>query len=283
MFLRPFVRKYAAFAIAVAACTAIHAQEKVSIPTAGLSSSPEPLVAYVFEPSGAGLHPGVVMMHGCSGAYARDGRLNARHRMWGEYLAAHGYVALMVDSFTSRGVKELCTQKLSARTLRPAHRAGDTYAALAYLRSRKDIEPDHVALLGWSHGGSTVLESMARAPSSGSGFAKAIAFYPGCTPFARAPDRFHPYAPLLVLMGESDDWTPIKPCRELTRIVKERGEAMELVAYPGAYHDFDNPGITKARVRTEVPNGVHPGRGVTVAPDPKAREDAKRRALEFLK
>jgi dienelactone hydrolase len=283
MALPSFARKYAAFAIAAATCTTIHAQEKVSIPTASLSSSPEPLVAYVFEPSGAAPHPGVVMMHGCAGAYARDGNLNARHRMWGEYLAAHGYVAVMVDSFTSRGVKELCTQKFSARTLRPADRAGDTYAALAYLRARKDIAADRVALLGWSHGGSTVLRSMAHAPSSGAGFAKAIAFYPGCTPFAHAPDDFHPYAPLLVLMGEADDWTPIKSCRELTRIVRERGEPMELVAYPGAYHDFDNPALTKARVRTEVPNGVHPERGVTVAPDPQAREDAKKRVLEFLK
>jgi len=36
------------------------------------------------------------------------------------------------------------------------------------------------------------------------------------------------------------------------------------------------------RVCTEVPNGVHPGQGVTTAPNAEAREDAKRRVLGFL-
>lgn len=54
------------------------------------------------------------------------------------------------------------------------------------------------------------------------------------------------------------------------------------MAYPDTYHDFDNPGITAARVRHEVPNGVKPGAGVTVAPNPVAREDAKKRVLDFL-
>ncbi len=57
---------------------------------------------------------------------------------------------------------------------------------------------------------------------------------------------------------------------------------MEIVTYPGTYHDFDNPGITRRRVRTEVPNGVHPGHGVTTAPNAEAREDAKRRVRDFL-
>ena len=258
-------------------------QQKVAIPTANLSSSPAPLVAYLFQPRGPGPHPAVVMMHGCGGAYARSGKLNARHQMWGEYLVAQGYAALMVDSFTSRDVKELCTLKFQSRTLKQSDRVGDAHAALAYLRSRSDVDAAHVALLGWSHGGSTVLNAMAHAPSNGPGFIAAIAFYPGCSAFAKAPGQFHPYAPLLVLIGEADDWTPAKPCRELTDIVRKRSEPMELVEYPGAYHDFDNPGLKTKRVRKEVPNGVHPGEGVTIAPDPQAREDAKRRVAEFLK
>jgi len=138
-------------------------------------------------------------------------------------------------------------------------------------------------LLGWSHGGSTVLNAMASAPSKGPGFTAAIALYPGCTAFAKAPERFHPYASLLVLIGDADDWTPAKPCSELADVVRKRPEPMELVVYPGAYHDFDNPAMTKLAVRKDVPNGVNPGSGVTVAPDPHAREDAKKRVLEFLK
>ncbi len=57
---------------------------------------------------------------------------------------------------------------------------------------------------------------------------------------------------------------------------------MQVVTYPDTYHDFDNPGITRARVRTEVPNGVNPGHGVTTAPNAQARENAKTRVLEFF-
>jgi len=158
-------RLFAAFLLLAALTLARAEPIQVAVPTADMSSSPAPLVAYLFEPATRGLHPAVVMLHGCGGAYARGGSLNARHRMWGELLAANGYVVLMLDSFTSRGVKEICTQKYAERTLKDADRAGDAYAALAFLRGRSDVDAKHVAVLGWSHGGSTVLAS--RASSDG--------------------------------------------------------------------------------------------------------------------
>jgi dienelactone hydrolase len=256
--------------------------ERIAIPATGPSTSAIPLVGFLFKPEGRAPHPAVVMMHGCGGAYSRDGSLNARHLMWGEFLASHGYLALMLDSFSSRGVKELCTQKFADRTLKEADRVGDAYAALAFLRARPDVDGELVSLLGWSHGGGSVLATIGKPPPRGPGFAAAVAFYPGCTARAKAPQDFHPHAPLLVLIGESDDWTPADACKALAAAVAARGEPMRIVTYPDAFHDFDNPGITKRRVRKEVPNGVHPGEGVTIAPDPQAREDAKQRVLQFL-
>jgi dienelactone hydrolase len=57
---------------------------------------------------------------------------------------------------------------------------------------------------------------------------------------------------------------------------------MHIVSYPDTYHDFDNPALTTKRLRTDVPNGVKPGSGVTTAPNPVAREDAKLRVKAFL-
>ena len=85
---------------ALMAGTAWAAPEALTVPTAGLSSSPAPLRAFLFMPEGTGVHPAIVLMHGCGGAYARDGSLNARHRMWGDYLASLGYAALLLDSFS---------------------------------------------------------------------------------------------------------------------------------------------------------------------------------------
>jgi len=271
-----------AFALAFAAHAAGSAPEQVAIAPGGLSSSPAPLVAFVFHPQGAGPHPGVVMMQGCGGAYGSSGRLNARHRMWGEYLASLGYEALMLDSFTSRGIKEICTVPFRQRTLKERDRVGDAYAALAFLRAMPGVGTAKVGLLGWSHGAGVTLEAIRRKPQGAAGYAAAVAFYPGCTAADRSAAAFHPYAPLLVLIGEADDWTPAAPCKALAAGVAARGEPMSIVTYPDTYHDFDNPGITRARVRREVPNGVHPGKGVTVAPNPAAREDAKQRAATFF-
>ena len=47
-------------------------------------------------------------------------------------------------------------------------------------------------------------------------------------------------------------------------------------------HNSD-PRFTRVRVRTEVPNGVNPGKGVTTGPNPAAREDAKKRVLQFFR
>jgi dienelactone hydrolase len=256
--------------------------EQVAVPAQNLSSSPTALVGFLFKPAGNGPHPAVIMMHGCGGAYARSGNLGERHRMWGEYLATHGYLALMLDSFSPRGIKELCTTKFAERTLKESDRVGDAYAALAYLRERSDVDSKHIALLGWSHGAGVTLDAITHKPKGADGFSAAVAFYPGCSSRNKATARFHPYAPLIVLIGEADDWTPAEPCKELTAAVATRGEAMQIVTYPNTYHDFDNPGIKSKHIRTEVPNGVHPGQGVTTAPNPDAREDAKLRVLAFF-
>lgn len=255
----------------------------VMMPGTGAASAPLALPAFVFTPQGAGLHPAVVMVHGCGGAYGRDGQLNARHQMWGDFLAAQGYVALMLDSFSARGYRQICTTKFSERTLKEADRVGDAYAALAYLRQLPQVDPARVALLGWSHGGGVTLTAISQAPVAGqAGFKAAVSFYPGCTSRNKKADSFHPYAPLLLLIGEADDWTPAAPCKALAASVAARGEPMHIVTYPDTFHDFDSPALTAPRVRADVPNGVNPGAGVTTAPNPAAREDAKLRVKAFL-
>jgi dienelactone hydrolase len=260
------------------------ASEQVTIPTANISSSSEPLLAQLYKPTGNGPHPAIVMMHGCGGMYDSKGAVGARQKMWGQFMAEHGYEALILDSFTSRGLKEICTVKFGDRTLKEADRVGDAYAALAWLREQQDVDAKHIAVLGWSHGAGVTLDVITRKPKAvtSDGFKAAVSFYPGCTARNKRAAGFHPYAPILVLIGESDDWTPAAPCKELAASVAARGEPMSIVTYPDSYHDFDNPGIKRKNVRKEVPNGVNPGQGVTTAPNPEAREDAKKRVLAFF-
>lgn len=255
----------------------------VAVPSGSLSTSPSPMPAHLYLPTGPGPFPAVVLLHGCGGAYARDGAIGARHAAWGRWLAESGYAALLLDSFTSRGVRELCTVPLAQRPLRESDRVGDAYAALAWLRQRGDIQPQRVALMGWSHGGGVALDAMNRRPEALEGFRTGIAFYPGCASRLRLGARYRPYAPLLLVVGLSDDWTPAAPCEALAADAAARGLPVEILAFPDTYHDFDNPALKAPRVRADVPNGARPGQGVTTAPNPQAAEQARRRVVDHLR
>ena len=226
-----------------------------------------------------------ILLHGCGGLGA-NGNLNARHKAAKNWLLERGIAVVFPESFTSRRFEEVCTVKLQSRTIRQIDRVEDVIATHAWLKKQPGIEANKIVLWGWSHGGSTVLNTVTHKPVLGDftddvKFAEAIAFYPGCSPFAKdnAPQKIS--SPLTILMGDADDWTPAAPCSAFAARLKNNDQPVSITLYPGAYHDFDNP-AGKMRVRNEVPNGVNAGKGVTVAPDPKAREDAMARIDALL-
>jgi dienelactone hydrolase len=57
---------------------------------------------------------------------------------------------------------------------------------------------------------------------------------------------------------------------------------MDVTVYPGAYHGFDAPS-GKVTVWKEVTTGVDAGKGVTLAPNPAARDAATQAVRSFLK
>ncbi|MFN3630703.1 MAG: dienelactone hydrolase family protein, partial [Casimicrobiaceae bacterium] len=207
-----------------------------------------------------------------------------RHAMWRDWLLERGFTVVFPLSFTARGLADICTVPMGERRVRPRDRVADVLATVTALGLRPDVDATRLVLWGFSHGGSTVLATLAREPRARGLFRQAIAFYPGCSAYAAAAsrgERLALAAPLAILIGEADDWTPAAPCRTWVESLTARGETAEIEIYPGAYHDFDNPG-GRVRLRREVPNGVHPGRGVTVGPNPAAREAAKQRVAALL-
>jgi dienelactone hydrolase len=148
--------------------------------------------------------------------------------------------------------------------------------------------------MGGSHGGTTTLASMvapestkeALARDKRAGFVVAVALYPDC---GRRMGRwradlsgvYQPVAPLLILIGENDDWTPAEPCRKLTEAAKKAGYPVTIKVYPGAHHSFDSSNPVRyvpARVNANSPSG----RGATTGGDPKAWEDSIREVTAFF-
>lgn len=211
----------------------------VSIPGGG-ENEPARLDAAMFKPEGTGPFPAIVAMHGCSGLWSskKETELSPRHADWGRRLAELGYVVIFPDSYGSRGLGAQC--KNDDRKVEPyRERVEDANAARRYLQTLPYVKPGAVGLLGWSNGGSSVLYTVRprdRPKADSPDFRLAVAFYPGCTAIAGKGD-WATRVPLLILMGEADDWTPAAPCKTLAAA---NAGSVRLVLYPGAYHDFDN-------------------------------------------
>ena len=239
---------------------------------------PVRLAAVLFKPDGAGPFPAVVMLHGCGGMLTRSGNLTASFTLWAERLARNGYVALLPDSLNPRGQRSLCEQQ-KRTILESRERVDDAYAARQWLAQQAYVATDRIGLIGWSNGASGTLYGM-REIQPHRGFRAAVAFYPGCRTLSKKP--YAPYAPLLILIGEADDWTPAAPCVEMAKRAKADGAPIDIVTYPGAHHSFDRINVP-VRYRPEVRNLNKPDRlGATVGEHPQARADAMKRTLEFF-
>lgn len=262
-------------------CQATQAYQELSLQSAEGTE----LKAWLLSPDGMPAdqpRPVVVALHGCGGLYAtagpRRGQINARHDGMAQLLVAQGYAVLFPDSFSSRGEQSICTQKSRERKIRQRHRRDDVNGVLTWLMTQPWADTEKTALLGWSHGGSAVLAStnandpvVARRPWHPD---LAMAFYPGCSDALRT--GYKPGVPLLMLLGELDDWTPAAPCIELAR----RTQAT-VVVYPDSHHDFDNP-VGTVKLLADVPNGLHPGQGVHAGRNPVTGPQAWQRVVDTL-
>ncbi len=202
-------------------------------------ASPTPLQGYLRQPNSAGPSPAVVLLHSCNGNWAR---LDER---WGRRIASWGYVALTVDSFGPRGIRNTCNSGA------PVDLAFDAYRALSFLVRQPFVDPDRVAVLGFSQGAWLALASVehgAIEQTSRNKFRAAVAFYPKCL-----GSKGDMTVPTLILIGELDDWAPAQECRNMVEgrddwgISRTHGQGVpvRLIVYPGAYHAFDAPGLER--------------------------------------
>ncbi len=220
----------------------------------------------LWTPSGKGPYPAVVLFHGCGG-------VSANVPAWAQWLQSEGYAALVVDSFQGRGLRNLCAD---SRPLMPAVRAADVYAAAAKLTSMGVVDGGRIAAMGFSHGGGTVLAAWRTHTTHPDVKLRAlIALYPGCGSQQRPPSDA---APLLILAGGKDDWTPAESCQTLADTAREAGRPVTIVIYPDARHHFDGAHL-KRPVFVSVARG---GKGATVEYNPKAHEEAEKQVKQFL-
>ena len=218
----------------------------------------------VSKPDGDGPFPAIVLLHDCSGLGPRSSGAPGR---WAATLVERGYVVVMPDSFSTRGVPDgVCTGGSRRANVGPDRRAQDAFDALGYAQRLPYVDAKRIGVMGGSHGGTTTLLAL-RQP----GFAAGVALYPRCS---SAPDGYQPAAPLLILIGELDDWTPAADCQRLA-------SAAALKVYPGAHHAFDSDRPVRfiaARLNPSSPSG----RGATTGGNAAAWKDAIEEVTRFF-
>lgn len=183
--------------------------------------------------TGTGRLPAVVLVHGSGGIVSF---VDA----WAQWLNGMGVATFEMDSFTGRGIVSTGNDQAQLGRLTMI---GDSYRALELLAKHPLIDPERIALMGFSRGGTVVLyASLQRFQRmhgpAGAAFAAYIPFYPDCgTTYIDEDDMVN--RPIRIFQGSADDYQPVAPCRVYVERLRQAGKDAKLTEYAGARHVFD--------------------------------------------
>lgn len=193
--------------------------------------------------------PALIMFHGCGG-------LRQLQEDYAQAALDAGYAVLNVGSNEARGIGRFgaMTQVCTAQRLWGQERAADVRAAIALAAAEPGIDAERLALIGWSHGGWTVLDALSfsagnrAAPSLTDvepglpGVRVAIAFYPYCGFLAHHDAGPLPGSiPVHAVLSGADQVVPTQACVDVLADAKADGGAVEYQVWDGLSHAFDEP------------------------------------------
>lgn len=189
----------------------------------------------VLPTSAAVRMPAMVIAHGSGGILA------GREDAWAARLNGLGIATFVVDSFTPRGLSSTARDQSRLSTM---VNLADALAALKLLATHPRIDPARIGVMGFSRGGQVALYSSLQPLRRGMvdgdlSFAAHVALYPSCSIPYRAQQVSR--APILMLLGGADDYTPPTACRDYAAWFSAKGVPVQVITYEGAHHDFDIP------------------------------------------
>lgn len=149
-----------------------------------------------------------------------------------------GFATFELNSFESRGITSTVG---SQDQVTVAGIILDAYRALEKLAEHPNIDPERVSITGWSLGGGVALFSawlpVKNAITKKYAFASHLAFYPPC--FIKPENVNFSQAPIHILIGAKDNWTPASACNTLVNSLADKAN-IGITVYPEAHHGFDS-------------------------------------------
>ncbi|MGD9881514.1 MAG: dienelactone hydrolase family protein [Reyranella sp.] len=246
------------------------AQQNVRVPVTQNGRTLQ-LAAQLFRPAKvAGTVPAVAIFHGCGGPGQNTARMAG-------LLASWGYAALVVDSFSARGLKDVCGRNWPTQADAEA-RAHDIDATLTWLGRQSYVDPGRLAFMGYSYGGGVAMlralsaqadtskppapadtsRPSARPDAASSAARAAILVYPDCALADALGPRLAVRQPTLFALAALDDWTPVSQCKAVVERIVQGRDLVETRTYEGAHHSFDALGLP-VRYLGGVGNRSKPG------------------------
>jgi carboxymethylenebutenolidase len=200
----------------------------------------------VFNPSIPGRRPAIIILHGADGL-VENGPI---FREIGEGLAKAGYAAFLVHYFDVNGISSL-PEHMQKKALNPQSFGvwmQTVNSAIQYVNCHQNVDPTRIGIFGVSLGGYLATSVAATNPQ-----VRAVVDV-----FGGIPDQFvfaiRRMPPVLFLHGDADSRVPVTEAYKLHCMLSQAGVPNQIKIYHGQGHQ-----LTGA-----------------------AREDAKKRVLDFL-
>lgn len=177
--------------------------------------------------------PTVIILHNCAGN--RGNHIPS----WVRDLNAWGYNAVVIDAFSPRGIRSVCTNTFAFPRLQFSR---DAYYVAKWIKSQP-WGSGKIGVIGFSFGAGAVLQMVS--PNTVQQefgdiiISAGVAFYPDCPQMGYQPG----VVPVQFHLGGNDDVAPPQQCVDLAKSQWKDKAIVEY--YKNAVHGFDMPGMNQ--------------------------------------
>lgn len=201
---------------------------KVTTTSISYKSGEETVTGYLAVPEGKGPFPALVVIHEWWG-------LNDWIKENARRFAGQGYVALAVDLYRGKVATDVDLAHELSRGLPEDRALRDLKAAVAYVRSRPDVEKNHIGSVGWCMGGGYSLTLALHQAD----LRACVICYGRLVTDKDALAKVG--ASVLGIFGGHDRGIPVESVRQFEKALKAAGKDVTLHLYEHAGHAFMNP------------------------------------------